>query len=210
MKPPHKLNSALTSTSSTPAPSSRRSTGSHQRKNSDPMSPQHRRNQKAAIQEVYSLAITKSHFFHTGETGYSCECYYRPQRSWAKVIFLEASVCPQGGVLSPGGVFSPGGVLSPRGGLVRGAPPPPIFFFHFFFSFFFSFFSFFFISLGTPPQKQTQAYGQRAASTHPTGMHSCVIYDYYNFNARCLDYTKGNLLVLITHVHPIGHQFIFL
>ena len=24
-----------------------------------------------------------------------------------------------------------------------------------------------------PPQKQTAAYGQRAAGTHPTGMHSC-------------------------------------
>ena len=24
-----------------------------------------------------------------------------------------------------------------------------------------------------PPQKQTPAYGLRAASTHPTGMHSC-------------------------------------
>ena len=26
--------------------------------------------------------------------------YYRPQRSWAKVIFLQASVCPQGGGVS--------------------------------------------------------------------------------------------------------------
>ena len=25
----------------------------------------------------------------------------------------------------------------------------------------------------TPPPKQTPAYGQRAAGTHPTGMHSC-------------------------------------
>ena len=62
MKPPHKLNSALTSTSSTPAPSSRKSTGSHQRKNSDPWSPHHRKNQKAAMQEVSRLAMTKSHF----------------------------------------------------------------------------------------------------------------------------------------------------
>ena len=78
----------------------------------------------------------------------------------AKVIFLQASVCPQGGVLSPGGMYLvPGGVLSPRGlylvpggsgpgglvwegweGLVEGGggswgvapPPPPQFFFHFF------------------------------------------------------------------------------
>ena len=27
-----------------------------------------------------------------------------------------------------------------------------------------------------PPQKQTPAYGQRAAGTHPTGMHSCLIF----------------------------------
>ena len=27
-----------------------------------------------------------------------------------------------------------------------------------------------------PPRKQTPAYGQRAAGTHPTGMHSCNIY----------------------------------
>ena len=25
-----------------------------------------------------------------------------------------------------------------------------------------------------PPRKQTAAYGQRAAGTHPTGMHSCI------------------------------------
>ena len=27
----------------------------------------------------------------------------------------------------------------------------------------------------TPPGKQTLAYGQRAAGTHPTGMHSCLL-----------------------------------
>ena len=27
--------------------------------------------------------------------------------------------------------------------------------------------------VGDPPGKQTAAYGQRAAGTHPTGMHSC-------------------------------------
>ena len=35
------------------------------------------------------------------------------------------------------------------------------------------FFDFFSISLGTPPPKQTQAYGQRAAGTHPTGTYPC-------------------------------------
>ena len=26
-----------------------------------------------------------------------------------------------------------------------------------------------------PPRKQTPAYGQRAAGTHPAGMHSCLL-----------------------------------
>ena len=36
---------------------------------------------------------------HTFETEMSpvCDTYYWPQRSWAKVIFLQASVCPRGG-----------------------------------------------------------------------------------------------------------------
>ena len=73
-----------------------------------------------------------------------------------------------GGVLSPGGVPSPGGCLvwgggSVRGDLVWGGVTPP----HFF-DFSFDFFG------DPPPGKQTQAYGQRAAGTHPTGMHSCT------------------------------------
>ena len=59
----------------------------------------------------------------------------------AKVIFLQASVCPQGGVLSPGGVWSGGG-----GGGV--SPPLPPNFFLFFLTFFFWFFFDFF---GNPP-----------------------------------------------------------
>ena len=55
--------------------------------------------------------------------------YYRPQRSWAKVMFLQAS-----DILLTGG----------GGGLPR------------------------------PPRKETPpVYGQWAAGTHPTGMHSC-------------------------------------
>ena len=43
-----------------------------------------------ALSEMIAHRTNKSisYFFH---------CYYRPQRSWAKVIFLQASVCPQGG-----------------------------------------------------------------------------------------------------------------
>ena len=49
----------------------------------------------------------------------------------------------------------PGGVLKSRGDFLGG------------FDFFFDFFG------DPPPRKQTQAYGQPAAGTHPTGMHSC-------------------------------------
>ena len=101
----------------------------------------------------------------------------------AKVIFLHLSVIHsdhKGGVLIPGDVLIPGGVLSPRGVLSpggcvsgpggclawgvsgMGGITPPNFCLIFFFDFLFP-----------PPPKQTQAYGQRAASTHPTGMHSC-------------------------------------
>ena len=96
---------------------------------------------------------------------------YRPQRSWAKVMFLQASV-----ILSTGGVSVAGRpprrqtpqdqTLTPgtRPPGTRHTPleaePPP----------------------GTRhppreadplPRKQTPAYGQRAAGTHPTEMHSC-------------------------------------
>ena len=37
----------------------------------------------------------------------------------------------------------------------------------------FFFISAFFGDTPPPPQKQSQAYGQRAAGAHPTGMHSC-------------------------------------
>ena len=120
--------------------------------------------------------------------------FYRPQRSWAKVIFSQASVCPQGGGVSASvhaGIYPPRNRQTPPG---PGRPPQP----------------------GTPPRadtphhpptprtgrpppdqapppgpgttpldqappqeqtssprKQTSAYGQRAAGTHPTGMHSC-------------------------------------
>ena len=53
----------------------------------------------------------------------------------AKVIFLQVSVCPQGGVLSPGGVVC-GGVV---GGC--GVSDPQFFLIYFFF--FFDFFDFF-------------------------------------------------------------------
>ena len=49
------------------------------------------------------------------------DSYYRPQRSWAKVISLQASVCPRGGggylAWSRGGYLVPGGCLKFGGGL---------------------------------------------------------------------------------------------
>ena len=99
---------------------------------------------------------------------------YRPQRSWAKVIFSQASVCPGGGVSASmhAGIYPhprdhiPLGPQPPRDHTSPPAQTP----------------------LGptprdhTPPdqthhsRKQTPAYGQRAAGTHPTGMHSCWYY----------------------------------
>ena len=50
--------------------------------------------------------------------------YYRPQRSWGKVIFLQASVILSTGGSGPGGylvqgVSAPGGVPGPGGCLVE-------------------------------------------------------------------------------------------
>ena len=118
-------------------------------------------------------------------------CYYRPQRSWAKVIFLQASV-----ILLTGGCVclsacwdthkhppesrppweqTPPRADTPQNQTPRNQVPPwtkytPL-------------------GLSTPPAlstqppgpkytptgKQTPAYGQRVAGTHPTGMHSCIM-----------------------------------
>ena len=111
---------------------------------------------------------------------------YRPQRSWAKVISLQASVCPHRGGVWPkilGGVSAPnfrgrGGVwpkfwgggclIQIWGGEVwsKFSGGSEIFFF-FFFQFIF-------------PQKISSGMhtphpwdGQCAAGAHPAGMHSC-------------------------------------
>ena len=84
-------------------------------------------------------------------------------------VYLVSGVSGQRGVSGQGGFWS-------GGGLALGGCYPQIFFLLFSLNFFFEFFfDFFLISLGIPPpRKQTQAYGQRAAGTHPTGMHSCL------------------------------------
>ena len=92
---------------------------------------------------------------------------YRPQRSWAKVIFSQA--CVKNSVHRGEGVClsacwdtptleqTPLGADTPREQTPPGSRHP---------------------QSRHPPgadplQKQTAAYGQRAAGTHPTGMHSC-------------------------------------
>ena len=66
----------------------------------------------------------------------------------------------------------------------------------------------------TPPGKQTPAYGQRAAGTHPTGMHSCyndnftdylfTTHDLNDFDCKCIDfdyfYTSSYLHVFTDHL----------
>ena len=113
--------------------------------------------------------------------------FYRPQRSWAKVMFLQASVIlltwggvclsacwdahPPGadtplgadtprtrhppGTRHPHGADTPGSRHPPRADTPWEQTPPRS-------------------PPGIPPGKQTPAYGQRAAGTHPTGMHSCI------------------------------------
>ena len=96
---------------------------------------------------------------------------YRPQRSWAKVIFSQ--VCVKNSVHRGGGCLSqcmlgytPPGQTPPGSRHPPGVDPP--------------------LEQSPPradtlppgsrpphPGKQTAAYGQRAAGTHPTGMHSC-------------------------------------
>ena len=156
--------------------------------------------------------------------------YYRPQRSWAKVIFLHLSVilltggCTWSGLRGctwsgPGGGTWSGGVCQvppqtrhPPG---PGTPPgdqvplldqtPP---------------------LGpgtpprtrhppdqtpprpdTPPEQQTLEYGLRAAGMHPTGMHSCC-WKYYILNKYNYIYffVENQLITVIIYVFT-GRQW---
>ena len=73
-------------------------------------------------------------------------CYYRPQRSCSKVMFLHLSV--HGGVSASGR-----GVSATPQAAIPWADIPP---------------------LGRhPPVQCMLGYGQQAGGTHPTGMHSC-------------------------------------
>ena len=90
--------------------------------------------------------------------------FYRPQRSWAKVIFSQA--CVKNSVHR-----GEGRVSASVHAWIHHHPPPP--------------------GADTPPPgadplgKQTAAaYGQRAAGTHPTAMHSC--YRMWSIDLICL------------------------
>ena len=77
-------------------------------------------------------------------------------------------MCGPGGVVW--GVWSEWGIVQGvwSGGVWSGGVSSPQIFF------FFYLFIYFNERTPPPPPKQTQAYGQRAAGTHPTGMHSCL------------------------------------
>ena len=96
--------------------------------------------------------------------------FYRPQRSWAKVMFLQASVIlstgggsasVHAGMPDPPQTRHPPGPDPPRPDTPHTSPgpgsrpPPPG-------------------SRPPHPGKQMPAYGQCAAGTLPTGMHSCI------------------------------------
>ena len=143
------------------------------------------------------LIYAVKYLLHEFKSNLAAAAFYRPQRIWAKVIFLQACVCPQGGCgLVPGGSskffwgvskFSGGfpifwgvsnfsGVFKFLGGLqffgglqIFGGSP----------NFWggSSKFFFFFFSISFPPKKffwdvPNPPDGQCSSGTHPTGMHS--------------------------------------
>ena len=99
--------------------------------------------------------LTNQHQFRSSSS-ILVQIYYQPQRS-----------CGQGNIFTPVCHSVHGGVSSRESPPCQGDPPgpdptPPD---------------------QNPPGKQTAAYGQRVASTHPTGMHSCSNKLQYNIVA---------------------------
>ena len=95
--------------------------------------------------------------------------FYRPQRSWAKVIFSQAcvknSVHRRGVCLSACWDTTPPDQADTPPDQADTTPRPG----------------------RSPPGKQTPAYGLRAAGTHPTGMHSCLLQEQFQrYNDGCL------------------------
>ena len=94
------------------------------------------------------------------QTRNSIFCFYRPQKKFAKVMFLHMSVCPQGGLQahtqgevrgSGRGVFRP----IPRGGVSRPRPGRCV-------------------SQDALRQTPLQQMATAADGMHPTVMHSCL------------------------------------
>ena len=146
---------------------------------------------------------------------------YRPQRSWAKVMFLQVCVIlfTRGGVClsacwnttppeqtppweqtpqsrhpntRPPGSRHPPGADTPQ---TRHPPdqthtPPG--------------------ADTAPPRNQTPAYGQRAAGTHPTGMHSCLFTVTGNDNKMYSKNSIGNrnfhskLALIVFQINSVG------
>ena len=120
---------------------------------------------------------------------YSSNLYYRPQRKYAKVMFLHVSVCPRGvggsASVHAGIPTSPGKANPPW--LARQTPPgwqgrPP------------------WLARQTPPGKETPRqgrrpcavhagrYGQQAGGMHPTGMQFLfTILFFFLFNPNLLN-----------------------
>ena len=93
--------------------------------------------------KLFSLPLEPSINFHPNL------CYYRPQRSWDKVIFSE--VCVKNSVHRGGAGCL--GRHPPRSRHPHRSRPP---------------------GKQTPPGAVHAArYGQQAGGTHPTGMHTC-------------------------------------
>ena len=88
---------------------------------------------------LHSLLNRASLFFSINNVSNSRKIHlYRPQQSWAKVIFSEACVCPQaggGGFWSRGGLGFFGGLQFFGGSPIFGGVSK-FFFFFFFFQFF--------------------------------------------------------------------------
>ena len=64
----------------------------------------------------------------------------------------------------------------------------------------------------TPPGKQTPAYGLRAASTHPTGMHSCLFEKILNILFFALSHISGRTIkdfLMYTLTIPCLYSFLW-
>ena len=111
--------------------------------------------------------------------------FYRPQRSWGKVIFSQASVTLSKGGGStwagtPPGTRCPPDQVHPPG---LGTPPGP----------------------DTPPRAvHAGRYGQQAGGTHPTGMHSCCLRNNQYFS-NCILHVVFFYFRILARIHSCHH-----